>query len=597
MFIKSLHSFYFSPWDILISLILAIMFAVSPQYIADGSVTLTGGCVVHAALFFIVYLSAVMVIRIFLRHSDLNISFFRKLLENRHSLIWLTLIMFLLWVPVLIILYPGTVINDTWGQFSQFIYTFYSGDKIQFEYLGDHHPVLTTIIMGWLIVPIANAIDNLQIAFFIYVLLQSFITCLALSCSLIYMQKKLQTGSGFIFAAFLIYSLLPVFPGSAQMIAKDSLNAWIFVFFTIFFVEIVRTKGESIGSAYQRNQFIIAAFALCATKKVSFYVVAISLFLLLLVIRKNRKTVGVILIAGVILFQAAWPMIMSAAGITSGGKTEMLSLPFQMTARYVKEHPDDIREDEYMVIDKMLYMDGLADRYDPVSADPVKGYAFYERFEGKDYVEYIKVWAAQGLRHPDSYWNALLAMESGWFSWTKYYPLMDMNWHSQLNPGFFSEASTVRPEKIGQLASGYQKLLDTLYKIPVIGVLFTYGLYAALIPAFVMTTLLTKRKKNGIHAWAAAMPMFLSLALGCWLAPVSIHFEGRRYLYPIIYTAAILIAFCCYWLRLEEEHLDGTDGSPGVMEINGKAKKVTDEKQLEEAGEMDGSNSSTDSML
>ena len=560
MYVKKILSFYFSPWDLLISLMLSIMFAVSPHYIANGSVILTGGCVVHATLFFIVFLCSVMVIRNFLRYSDLNISYFRKLLENRHSLIWLTLIMFLLWVPVLIILYPGTVINDTWGQFSQFIYTFYSGDKIQFQYLGDHHPVLTTIIMGWLIVPIANAVDNLQIAFFIYVLLQSFITCLAFSCSLIYMHRKLQTGSGFIFAAFLIYSLLPVFPGSAQMIAKDSLNAWIFVFFTISFVEIVRTKGESIGSAYQRDLFIIAALALCATKKVSFYVAAISLFLLLLVIKKNRKTIVVILIVGVLLFQGAWPVIMNAAGITSGGKTEMLSLPFQMTARYVKEHPDDIREDEYMVIDKMLYMDDLADRYDPVSADPVKGFAFYERFKGKDYLDYIKVWAAQGLRHPGSYWNALLAMESGWFSWTKYYPLMDMNWHSQLNQRFFSEASTVRPEGIGKLASGYQKLLDTLYKIPVIGVFFTYGLYAALIPAFVMATLLTKRKKNGIHAWAAAMPMFLSLALGCWLAPVSIHFEGRRYLYPIIYTAAILIAFCCYWLRLEEENVEGTDG-------------------------------------
>lgn len=541
-----------SVWDFFFSIILTILFAISPQYIASGSFAFSINILLKIILYLIVFYATAVCIRVILKCWDFNVGFFEKLLVHKYSLIILALIMFILWLPVLISLYPGTSINDTWGQFTQFVYTFYSGDTIQFQYLGDHHPVLTTFIMGQLIVPLANAIDNLQIAFFVYVLLQSFITCLAFSYSLIYMYRKLQVGSGFVLIAFLIYSFLPIFPGSAQIIAKDSLNAWIFVFFTVSFVEIVRTKGECLDSAYQRDLFILLAWALCATKKVSFYVVALSMLLLLPFIKKNRKKLGAILITGVILFQFVWPAVMNSVGITPSGKTEMLSIPYQMTARYVKEHPDDITPDEYAVIDKMLYMGDLADRYDPVSADPVKGFAFYERFESSDYVDYIKVWASQGLRHPGSYWNALLAMESGWFSWTKYYPLMDMNWHNQLNTNIFSEASTVRPERIGKMAAGYQGMLDKAYKIPVIGILFTYGLYASLIPAFVIATLLTKRKKQGIHAWIAAMPMFFSLALGCWLAPVSIHFEGRRYLFPITYTALILIAWCRYWLKLED---------------------------------------------
>ena len=88
-----------------------------------------------------------------------------------------------------------------------------------------------------------------------------------------------------------------------------------------------------------------------------------------------------------------------------------------------------------------------------------------------------------------------------------------MSWHNQLNPNIFSEASTVRPELTGKLAVGYQGLLDKLHGIPVVGLPFTYGLYAALIPAFVITTLLKQRKKNDIHAWIAAMPMIFSLML------------------------------------------------------------------------------------
>lgn len=564
---------YMSAWDLIFSLVMAFMFTVAPHYIADGSFVFNGSIISHTLIYCAVFLVGFIAFRYILVKLNFEISFFRKILDHKYSLLILALIMFLLWLPILIIFYPGTVINDTWGQLSQFVYTFYSGDKIHFDYLGDHHPVLTTFIMGQLIVPLANATGNLQIAFFVYVILQSMVTCLGLAYSLTYMYQKLKVGSGFVFIAFLIYSFLPIFPGSVQMIGKDSLNSWIFVFFTISFTEIVRTRGEILDSAYERDLFILLAWASCVTKKVSFYVVLLSMLLLIAVVKKNRKKIGVILLCGVLLMQVAWPRIMSATGIVPGGKTEMLSLPYQMTARYVKEHPDDISEEEYAVIDKMLYMNSLADRYDPVSADPVKGFAFYERFETSDYVDYIKVWAAQGMRHPMTYVNAVLAMESGWFSWTKYYPVMDMSWHSQLNKSFFSEDSTVRPERTGKIAREYQGLLDKLYETPVVGFLFTYGLYSALIPAFVITTLLTRRKKNDIHAWIVSMPIFFSLALGCWLAPVSIHFEGRRYLYPIIFTMLILVAWCRYWLKLEETN-GANDATVEEIKPNGSNSSI-----------------------
>ena len=68
---------------------------------------------------------------------------------------------------------------------------------------------------------------------------------------------------------------------------------------------------------------------------------------------------------------------------------------------------------------KSITIDNLANRYNPVSANPGKGSALYEYFTNTDYADYLKVWLAQGIRHSDSYWNALLAKESGWVSWTK----------------------------------------------------------------------------------------------------------------------------------------------------------------------------------
>ena len=43
------------------------------------------------------------------------------------------------------------------------------------------------------------------------------------------------------------------------------------------------------------------------------------------------------------LYQFAEGPLASAAGVEPGSVKEMLSVPFQQTARYLKEYPDDVR--------------------------------------------------------------------------------------------------------------------------------------------------------------------------------------------------------------------------------------------------------------
>ena len=557
--------------DLIVSTFLAFMFTVAPDFIKTGKHTYTARSMGMAVLLIILFLFLAMFFRLLLsvpagnrKRNGAGKAFAaaENLLSYKDALFILAFIMLLFWLPTLISLYPGTAINDTWGQLTQYVYTFYSGSRLHIEYLGDHHPVVTTLIMGGVIIPLTTITGNLQAAFFIYVLVQSFLTCLAFSYTLTYMHDKLRVGTGFTLTAFLIYCILPIFPASSQVIGKDSLAAWIFVYFTVFIIEIVRTGGEWLNTGFNCCIFLAVLWLCCATKKVGVYVTVLTLAVLAFTVSKHRDRILACAAVIFLIFNVLWPRIMTAAGITSGGKTEMLSIPFQMTARYVKENPDDITKEEYKAIDNILYISSLPDRYDPVSADPVKGFASYERFQTSDYVNYIKAWVSQGKRHPDSYINALLAQESGWFSRTEYIPLLNMDWHSQLNTQIFSEEVTVRPEQIKTAADRYQKMIDRLYRIPAAGILFTYGFYAALLPAFIICTLFTRKraarkgddeqrssnKQRGIHPWAAAVPVFLSIALGCWLAPVSIHFEGRRYLFPVTYTVVVLLAFCRWWM-------------------------------------------------
>ena len=83
----------------------------------------------------------------------------------------------------------------------------------------------------------------------------------------------------------------------------------------------------------------------------------------------------------------------------------MLSVPFQQTARYLREYPDDVTASEKKAINRILDYDVLAEKYNPELSDPVK-ITFRFRDDDNDpkldgYMnDYFKAWFAMFRRHP-----------------------------------------------------------------------------------------------------------------------------------------------------------------------------------------------------
>ena len=215
---------------------------------------------------------------------------------------------------------------------------------------------------------------------------------------------------------------------------------------------------------------------------------------------------------------------------------------FQQTARYVKYHGEELTQYEYDTINLAIGMEDLAERYDPVFADPVKGYT--QKTDTIGYLTYFKVWISQGLKHPLTYWEATQAMLSGWFNFTEFKPLLDMGHHPKdfYLDGIFTDEDTIRRGFPAAASRIISDVYDSLYHLPLIHYLLSYGLYTSILPAFVLSELL----KNKKHSFIAAVPMILSIMLGCWLAPASVNAEGVRYVYPIIYTLPLLMIYCRY---------------------------------------------------
>lgn len=531
--------------DYFLCAILALVFTAASYYMENADCNITLGFIMSIAVHAVIFIITAWLIRKYLSRADFEIenkgkflSHFEKIMENRFGVFWIAGIIFIFWLPTLVFLYPGTLINDTWGQLQQFM-SFVEGNGG----LWDHHPIFDTLLMGILIVPLAELTGRWHMVIFGYVLLQSVITSMVFSCTVKYVYKQLKIGNLAAFGIMLMYCVLPFFPASVQTVSKDALFSWIFVLFLIYFVEIIRSNGKVLRN--KKFLFVITLLTIlcCLTKKVGMYVVLLSLLFVFTFLRKNRKYMLVPIGCSCIMMFLVMPFVCDALDVSLGGKQEMFSLPFQQTARYVKYYGYDMTEEERQVIDNVLTIGDLAERYDPYNADPVK--LWYQKGSGADYVEYIKVWIKQGIRHPGVYISAFVNMLAGWFSWSEYDPLMNMNWHNLLNPEMIPEWVPIRGFS-ALTANAYQEMYHNLYNVPILRIFLSYGFYASLIPAFVAGTVFRKNKNRNVKYWLGVLPMILSIVLGCWLAPVSVHIEGRRYLYPLTYTAPLMLAWCVF---------------------------------------------------
>ena len=531
--------------DIVVCFFLALGISAAPYYINTGACHFYLSFVLTAFAEFFVLVLAFTVARktiscylqYALRRNDNTV--IDRIMAKKSSVLVASGIILLFWIPVLIALYPGTMINDSWGQLQQYI-RFLNGENA----LYDHHPVVVTMIMGRIIMTAQKFTGSLTRAFFIYVFIQAVFTSLAFSASIVYAHVRLRIGNGAVLCMLFVYCLLPVFPASVQTISKDAFSAWLFVFYMLLFTEGVRTKGEVFSNILFIILLTVLGLLCALTKKVNTYVVLFSLLAMFVFVRNKRIWLIIPILTISVSMLVLMPAFLKAHDIRLGGKQEMLSIPYQQTARYVKEHPDDITEDEYQVVDKLLDMSDLAERYNALNADPVKGY--HERGTKKEYIDYLKVWLAQGIRHPCCYFDAFNAMIAGWFSSTEYVPLMTMDWHSQLDTSLIPEYNAKRFGFFSYTAKNYQQFYDNLYENPLLKFFFSYNTFAVIIPAFVFTTVTSVGKQSKNRYWLVVVPVIFSLLLGCFLAPVSIHFEGRRYLYPLTYTTPLMLAFCIY---------------------------------------------------
>ena len=439
----------------------------------------------------------------------------------------------LCWIPYMIIMFPGAMNADTRDQVAQitgteqFCFTARMIQQNTPDFLwNNNHPVLFTLILKCFVM-FGGVLGSYSWGFEIYSILQS----LAFAAAIAYLLTKLRS-YGFSrriiggFAAF--FALNPLFPLYGMTIMKDIPFTIALIFVSVWLYEIVSGKRLAgikeclllggvllVMMMFRNNGFFMAVLA-----------IPFLIFLLWKERRKMLRLVGTFLVSILVCKVAISGLLFSALGIGSGSTGEMFSVPFQQTARYIKEYRDEITPEEERSILGVLNtggtLDEIADLYEPYRADMVKQ-RYNPQSTGTDMKNYVHVWVKQFLKHPDVYVQAYLNLIHCWFGMEG---TADNIYYMNVDP-FIQKMldGVIEPQALAPARSavnGYAAFLDNC---PVTSWLLEFSVYTW-IYIILLVVMVLRRKRD---AFLTAVMLYANYLI-CLAGPVGY----MRYAIPMI---------------------------------------------------------------
>lgn len=459
-------------------------------------------------------------------------------LFEKHVILGVMLAVFLCRLPYLIAFFPCSMSWDGGAQISGFYGR---------ELLTNHHPPLVSFLYG-AIAWYSQKWGCANIGMFMIPLMQTALSAFAVA-QVCVVLKKMKIPYCMRWGILAYYGLFTVWSIFDVTVIKDSLY---YPFTMLFIVQVIYClffNEEFFAKKRNIILFVLYAVLMTQIRNNGIFVLIFTLpFVFFVIPNKKKLLLAIALVAMLGITALLNNCLYPALGVISlEDKVDTYCILFQQTAKYAKEHPDDVTEEERAVLDKVFDYDELPNVYEPHLADWVKN--CLREQEGSETnptgshfaslkKDYLKVWFAQFLRHPFTYIDAFFECSYGY-----YYP--EVGTYKE-GLGFYEEerytftASMSDAKQIEQLAP-VRFLLEQLSKleyVPGIGMLYRCGFYAwCVIFAFVYL-IVQKKYVSAIVTIPALVNLFV-----CMISPVN---TCIRYAMPTMCMVPIILAVMWY---------------------------------------------------
>lgn len=390
------------------------------------------------------------------------------LLLNRHPYAVPLAALALAWAPAFAGSMPGLFMGDTGAQIRQW-FNLPNGTSDYLNLidpnvlLNGHHPVAHTALVGGCVQLGMAVLGDENAGLLLYTSAQFAVTA-ATTAYLVSSLRRFGVGMVPRAVALAFFALMPLFSNYAVLITKDVLFADALALLTVQTAKLLAPAASAarrvpveiepsyatgarirvlpvevefaprdwallaagcLGCAFFRNGGIAFPLVCCAVAGAAR-------------LRDARRAacaggrtdrswagVAAVLVATAAAYLVFTNVFMPAARITPGSRREMLSIPFQQTARFVQKHDGAasgvkggtadglVTQEERDVIDRVLGYSDLGARYDPDKADSVKN-GFNEDATAADLAAYFKAWAEMLVKDPEAYLSAFVSNYYGY---------------------------------------------------------------------------------------------------------------------------------------------------------------------------------------
>ena len=324
---------------------------------------------------------------------------------NQKAFLRAFLFLLVAWIPYLVCKFPGAVCNDARGQVAEFLKGSFSAA----------HPFYITLLYGSF-AAMGKLLGNQDIGLFIYLLLQCCAMAYAFSYCIVstHAMHQKKTVSCLL---LVLFAFSPAFPSCATTLFKDTIYCTAFIFFITELILIIHEIEKGAITKKHAKRAALAALLVCLARNNGIVMVLPAIIALSILYFSNRKqmdksnkSVFIIVLLPLLLYVVLG--CVQDSFTTSKGATigEMLSVPFQQTARYVRENADRVSEEEADIINAVLDYENLSQLYNPIVSDPVKN---TYKGDASALPAYFSVWLEQGKKDPVTYIEAFA--ESNYF--------------------------------------------------------------------------------------------------------------------------------------------------------------------------------------
>ncbi len=453
---------------------------------------------------------------------------------KKHPYLSVYILYLIIDLPYMIATYPAMFWGDTPAQVMQ-------GYNLKDEtasylklinenfFLNQHHPVPHTLLLHACIAFGKNVFGSYNFGAFIFAFLQfMFITFVVAYAAYFFYKRNVPRILIVVLVGYYLFH--PRIQNHMFLLTKDIVYGGFFILVLLTLFEVLNSSEDKI-SKQQIVKLIVFGLGFFLFRNEGNVVLSIVLVAGIIYSKRRRKLLTGVLILLICVLLLLDNVVYPAFNVSPGSRREKLCLPFQQTAFYLNQFPDEVTDDEREAISKVLDYDYMLQCYTWNRADPAK-VTFNEYCTNEELADYFKVWFQMFLKHPRTYFDATLHQTMGYFyppaGFLWRVPYHDSSWLMEHTNNKCQEIGTdfVHPETLAGYRSLYEKGYEFIARFtPCILLTLSATYLWALVIIFFY---LIRRKK-----WStlvASILLVLQYSV-CFAGP----FDGTcfRYIYPM----------------------------------------------------------------